>query len=92
MYGVGLTVGPLIGGAFADNLTWRWGFYINLPFGGAALGLLWVFLRVKYNKDASIADKLRSIDWVGNALIVSSVVFVVPSSLQVNAIKCAADH
>ena len=36
VFGVSTIVGPLLGGFFVDNLSWRWIFYVNLPIGIAA--------------------------------------------------------
>ncbi|HWO94329.1 MAG TPA: MDR family MFS transporter [Dehalococcoidia bacterium] len=66
-FGVSSVVGPLVGGYIADNWSWRWVFYINLPVGVFAFGVIWAVLpQVK-----GIAR--GSIDYLGTASLVGSV-------------------
>ncbi|OQE04198.1 hypothetical protein PENSOL_c001G01363 [Penicillium solitum] len=58
-------VGPLLGGAFSQYVTWRWTYWINLPISGATFVLLFFFLDV-HNPQTKIMDGVRAIDWFGS--------------------------
>ncbi|AEO63916.1 uncharacterized protein THITE_2141906 [Thermothielavioides terrestris NRRL 8126] len=70
MVAIGAALGPLFGGLIVSYSTWRWAFYMTLPIGGVSLVLLFAFLHVKYDKSQTLATKLSSLDWLGNAVFV----------------------
>ena len=43
--GLGIALGPLVGGAVVSGLSWQWIFWINVPLGVALLPLAALFLR-----------------------------------------------
>ncbi|MDP7989530.1 MDR family MFS transporter [Bacillus sp. MHSD_36] len=51
-------VGPIIGGFFVDQMSWRWAFYINVPFGIVALLFGLLFLKEHIEKSAGRFDSL----------------------------------
>ncbi|KAH8682348.1 major facilitator superfamily domain-containing protein [Xylariales sp. PMI_506] len=67
LWSLGTVTGPLIGAGFAQNVTWRWIFYINLPIIGLGAGFVAVFLR-QARIPGSTARKLAGFDWLGSVL------------------------
>jgi MFS transporter, DHA2 family, multidrug resistance protein len=70
VWGVGFILGPIlgptVGGYLADEWSWRWIFYINLP-----VGMLGFFMASAFLFDPPYLRKAGRVDWWGLGLMVA---------------------
>ncbi|ORY36925.1 MFS general substrate transporter, partial [Rhizoclosmatium globosum] len=78
MVGSGNMLGPLIGGALTDKLTWRWCFYINLPVGAITFLFFVLFCNIP-RKAVNTWETVKNVDLLGSfVLLVSLMAFNIP--------------
>lgn len=79
VFGISSIIGPLLGGVFTSKLTWRWCFYINLPFGGLAILIILFFLKIPDQDTTKTPTKVKlaQLDIYGTALIVPGIVCLI---------------
>lgn len=66
VFGISSVAGPLLGGFFVDQLSWRWVFYVNLPIGLLALGIFAVAFHATGRRVS------HKVDYLGAALLTAS--------------------
>lgn len=76
VWGVAALAGPLAGGAFAEYLSWRWIFVVNLPIGALALALIGAFLHESFER------RRPRVDYAGSALVLASIGVLIFGLLQ----------
>src|SRR6202166_2213786 len=73
-------IGPTLGGWITDNYSWRWVFYINVPVGALALGLVYLLVEDPPYL-ARLKKRLAGFDFIGFSLL----------TLGVGALQIALD-
>ncbi len=77
VWGVSAILGPTVGGFIVDTISWRWVFYINLPFGILSIVLFYLFLH------ENITHRRHSIDYAGAALLTVAVTILLFGLLEI---------
>ena len=67
VFGLSSVAGPLLGGLLTDGPGWRWIFWINLPIGLVALGIVAAVLKLPHVK------RSHKIDYLGAAIVTGAV-------------------
>jgi MFS family permease len=77
-FAIGTTIGPLLGGVFAEH-GWRWCFLVNIPICGISLLVMWFFLRVSggaKSSNATLMEELQKIDYIGSGILTVSTLMI----------------
>jgi EmrB/QacA subfamily drug resistance transporter len=73
---VGFATGPLISGLLTLHLSWRYCFWIMMPFGGTAAIIIAIFFPSSYPVTRGRASDLRKLDWIGVAMVTAGTVLL----------------
>jgi EmrB/QacA subfamily drug resistance transporter len=77
VWGLSSIIGPAVGGIIVDRLSWRWAFYINVPFGLVSIVLLALFLHENVEKRKNV-----QLDYSGTLFLSGAIVALLFAVLQ----------
>ena len=76
VWGVSSVVGPALGGFIVDHLSWRWVFFVNLPFGLLSALLLLVAFKEHVERSKP------KLDYAGTIVLTGSIIALLFALLQ----------
>ncbi|KAJ8106107.1 hypothetical protein ONZ43_g7175 [Nemania bipapillata] len=78
IFSIASVIGPVIGGVFTSDVTWRWCFYVNLPIGAVPVAFILLFFKTPAHAKISTKTPAKEIaisfDPIGTVLFIGALI------------------